>query len=139
MGLFFSRIISLLFLSLIIIIISGFWLFFPIGYIILIYKSFISAVTIGFLIILYGLSGILLSLFVLIPVLIISHIALLALVCICSKRSLTCKKYGTPFFSDNPPYFPFRSTYFVFAIILLSCLWELLFLPVFSMSFIIIY
>ena len=137
-GLFFSRVIAYLFLSLIIVIINGIIFFIPISYIILIYKSFLCALTISFLIILYGFSGILITIFVLLPSMLIYYFALIGLIGICAKRSLMCRKFGSIYFSDQICCFPIKTIFVILFVMFLACLIELLFLPIISVTFVLI-
>ncbi|MDD4211417.1 MAG: hypothetical protein PHC46_03390 [Clostridia bacterium] len=137
-GLFFSRLVAYLFLSLIIIIINSMVFLMPISYIILIYKSFLSALTISFLIILYGFSGVLLTIFVLVPSMILFFIGLITLISVCAKRCLMCKKYGSVYFSDQVSCFPLHTIFYIFLIMLFSCVIELLLLPIISVTFVLI-
>jgi hypothetical protein len=137
-GLFFARIVSYLFLSIIITLICGVFYLIPFSYIILIYKSFIAALTVSFLIVLYGFSGVLLTIFVILPTYILFYFAFIALISICVKRCLVCKKYGAVYFSDQVYCFPLRSIFNILLIMLAGCLIEILFLPIISATFIVI-
>lgn len=137
-GLFFARIVSYLFLTITIILISGVFFLIPVTYIILLYKSFISALTISFLIVLYGFSGVLLTIFVILPSLLLFYLALIALISTCVRRCLMCRKYGAVYFSDQVYFFPLKNIFAILLIMLVACIIEILFLPIISATFIII-
>jgi len=137
-GLFFSRLMGYLFLLILLYTsISIVWLA-PFVYLILIYKSFLIAVTISFIIVLCGLGGVLLTLFVLIPVAIITSIAFIILITSCISRTFMCKKYGGFYYCNEAPHFLFNILVICAILLFIACVWELIFLPIFSATIIII-
>jgi|LGOV01.1.fsa_nt_gb hypothetical protein len=137
-GVFFSRVISYIFICVIIILINAVFWCIPLNYIFLFYKSFILAMNISFLIILFGFSGILISLLVLIPCQVIFNSSLISLISICVRRSIERRKFGFAYFSDCQPFFPSKTLYFICCLFLVCAVLELLLLPIISVTFIII-
>jgi len=137
-GLFFSRLIGYLFLLILLYISIGVVWLAPFAYIILIYKSFILAVTISFIVILCGLGGVLLTIFVLIPVAIVTSISFIIIITSCISRIFMCKKYGGYYYCNEAPHFLFNTLVICAILLLIASIWELIFLPIFSATIIII-
>ncbi|PKK96027.1 MAG: hypothetical protein CVV59_00705 [Tenericutes bacterium HGW-Tenericutes-4] len=137
-GLFFARFIGYLFLLILIFFLLGIIWLAPLGFLFIIYKSFIYGLTITFFVILCGVGGILLTIFVLIPVSLIVLVAFTILVVTCVSRSFLCRRYSSVYVCNDAPNYLLGTIYIVAVLFIIACLIELLLLPIVSTTIIII-
>lgn len=137
-GVLFSRIIDFVFLIILVFLLCLIPLASLLNFIIIIYKSYLLSLTFVFVIVLYGFSGLLLSLFIILPCGLLFIFALSSIICVACERSINSKKYGFAFFSDCQPKFPTKLIAILFCFAVIAAIVEIILLPIISVTFVII-
>ncbi len=96
---FFSRLLSLLLIMVLLLIFSLNKLLFPLGVIILCYRSYLLSLNICFMIIIYKFSGALLSIFIVLPCHLLCILVLALFFIVSIKNRQDCHGYKKQFFS----------------------------------------
>lgn len=131
---FFSRLLSLIVIFALLCLLSFCKYLFPIGVLIIAYRAYLLGLNICFMIILYGLSGVILSLFIIIP----CHILAIIILCLFYILILRTRKDYCNFWGYRMPKQRSILFLFFFLSIFLVCLIESLLLLLLSANVILV-